>query len=91
MVVSIVVAEINNSIHGNGRHFVKWPPPTSKWLILSTDTHDTIFFSASIYPTKPRHNGMMYLAIRFLKSTPQKTYIVDNDGSTPLSFRVIVT
>ena len=30
---------------------------------------------------------MMYSAIPFLKSTPQKTYIifrVDNDGSTPL-------
>ena len=32
------------------------------------------------------YNGMMYSAIRFLKSTPQKTYRVDNDGSTPLSF-----
>ena len=43
MVTSFLVAEINNIIHGNGRHFVKWPPSTSKWLI-PTDTYDTILF-----------------------------------------------
>ena len=32
------------------------------------------------------YNGMMYSEILFLKSTPQKTYRVENDGSTPLSF-----
>ena len=29
---------------GIGRHFVKWPQKTSKWLTPSTDTYDTILF-----------------------------------------------
>ena len=33
------------------------------------------------------YNGMIYPAIVFLKSTPQKTYnSVDNDSATPISF-----
>ena len=44
MVTSLLVAEINNIIHRNSRHFVKWPPQTSTWLIPSTDTYDTILF-----------------------------------------------
>ena len=36
-----LIADINNISHGNGCHFVKFPP-TSKWLISSTETYDKI-------------------------------------------------
>ena len=46
-----LVTAMNNITHGNGCHFVKWPPKTSKWLIPSTDIYYTILF-LQVYTTQ---------------------------------------